>query len=130
MKTTLKTIVWIVHHPTAIFYHSSMKRLTVAILACFLDSCASDKPKPVTAKQAAQVNVMAKPPTPLEKIAASEEHLSEFPVWLWNHTVGSFKATALSLAPTGAIIGEIQVNTQVSLTGGTTTAGSVTVTTK
>jgi hypothetical protein len=34
-----------------------MNRLTVAILCCFLVACQTDKPKPITAKQAAQYNV-------------------------------------------------------------------------
>lgn len=60
-----------------------MKRALAAILALSLAACATDKPKPVTAKQQIQANVMATPPTPLQKLAASEEHASEWPVWFF-----------------------------------------------
>lgn len=101
-----------------------MKRPAATIVALFLAGCSADPRAPVTPKQASQANVMATKPTPLEKLAASEEHASEWPVWLWDHTVGSVTATALNITPTGVIAGQLQINTQAVVSG---TAGKVVV---
>jgi len=93
-----------------------MKRLTVVILALSLAACATEKP--VTAKQASQANVMATPPTPLQKLAASEEHASEWPVWLFGLLFPSGSVAEIDL-PANVVVKFLPFNHPTIVTTGT-----------